>query len=57
MSTVTTSHPVPAEASAPAPPPEARVTRVLLADDHQLLREGLRRYLEEAGLEVVLEVA
>jgi DNA-binding NarL/FixJ family response regulator len=31
------------------------MTRVLLADDHQLLREGLRRYLEEAGLDVVGE--
>src|SRR5690606_13239550 len=42
----------------PAPTPPARepaMTRVLLADDHQLLREGLRRYLEEAGLDVVAE--
>ena len=31
--------------------------RVLLADDHTLLREGLRRALEEAGLEVVGEAA
>ena len=30
--------------------------RVLLADDHQVLREGLRRCLEGAGLEVVGEV-
>ena len=29
--------------------------RVLLADDHTLLREGLRRSLEDAGLEVVDE--
>jgi len=29
--------------------------RVLLADDHTLLREGLRRSLEEAGVEVVAE--
>jgi DNA-binding NarL/FixJ family response regulator len=31
------------------------VIRVLLADDHALLREGLRRSLEDAGLEVVAE--
>lgn len=31
--------------------------RVLLADDHTLLREGLRRSLEEAGLDVVAEAA
>ena len=30
-------------------------TRVLLADDHQLLRQGLRRLLEAAGIEVVAE--
>ena len=29
--------------------------RVLLADDHRMLREGLRRTLEENGLEVVAE--
>lgn len=31
--------------------------RVLLADDHTLLREGLRRSLEDAGVEVVGEAA
>ena len=31
--------------------------RVLLADDHTLLREGLRRSLEDAGLDVVGEAA
>ncbi|NLA35284.1 MAG: response regulator transcription factor [Actinobacteria bacterium] len=31
--------------------------RVLLADDHKLLREGLRRGLEAAGEEVVAEAA
>lgn len=31
--------------------------RVLLADDHTLLREGLRRSLEDAGVEVVAEAA
>lgn len=31
--------------------------RVLLADDHALLREGLRRALEDAGLAVVGEAA
>jgi len=30
--------------------------RVLLADDHTLLREGLRRSLEDAGVDVVGEV-
>ena len=29
--------------------------RVLLVDDHRLVREGLRRTLEEAGFEVVGE--
>lgn len=31
------------------------MTRVLLADDHQLLRQALRRGLEDAGFEVVAE--
>lgn len=31
--------------------------RVLLADDHRMLRESLRRSLEDAGIEVVGEVA
>jgi DNA-binding NarL/FixJ family response regulator len=31
------------------------VTRVLLADDHQMLRQALRRSLEDAGLTVVGE--
>jgi two-component system, NarL family, response regulator DegU len=31
------------------------VTRVLIVDDHRLVREGLRRTLEEAGYEVVGE--
>jgi DNA-binding NarL/FixJ family response regulator len=31
--------------------------RVLLADDHALLREGLAQLLEEAGLEVVAQAA
>jgi two-component system, NarL family, response regulator DegU len=33
------------------------VTRVLIADDHQLLREALRRALNEAGFDVVAEAA
>lgn len=33
------------------------MTRVLLADDHQLLRQALRRALEDAGLQVVGEAA
>jgi DNA-binding NarL/FixJ family response regulator len=31
------------------------VTRVLLADDHQMLRQAVRRALEDAGLDVVGE--
>src|SRR4051794_10593011 len=31
------------------------MTRVLLADDHQLLRQALRRALEDAGYEVIAE--
>jgi two-component system, NarL family, response regulator DegU len=50
-------HPAPAPPAPPHHHPEAPMTRVLLADDHQLLREGLRRYLEEAGLDVVGEAA
>jgi DNA-binding NarL/FixJ family response regulator len=33
----------------------ATVVRVLLADDHRMLREGLRRTLEDSGLAVVGE--
>src|SRR4051794_939934 len=29
--------------------------RILLADDHQILREGLRHLLEKAGMNVVAE--
>lgn len=36
---------------------EAAPLRVLLADDHTLLREGLRRSLEDAGITVVAEAA
>jgi len=31
------------------------VTRVLLADDHQMLRQAVRRALEDAGIDVVGE--
>jgi DNA-binding NarL/FixJ family response regulator len=31
------------------------MTRVMIADDHQLVRQALRRALEDAGLEVVAE--
>ena len=31
--------------------------RVLLADDHQLLRQAIRRALEDAGMSVVAEAA
>lgn len=34
---------------------ESRAVRVLLADDHRMLREGLKRTLEECGVEVVAE--
>jgi len=33
------------------------MTRVLIADDHQLLRQALRRALEDAGFEVVGEAS
>lgn len=33
------------------------MTRVLLVDDHRLIREGLRRALEDAGFEVVGEAS
>lgn len=33
----------------------ARALRVLLADDHQLLRQAIRRALEDAGMEIVGE--
>lgn len=32
-------------------------TRILLADDHQIVRQGLKTLLEREGLEVVAEVA
>jgi DNA-binding NarL/FixJ family response regulator len=35
--------------------PEGRVLRVLLADDHALLRAGLRELLEERGVDVIGE--
>ena len=31
------------------------MTRVLVADDHQLLRQALRRALEDSGFDVVAE--
>jgi len=33
------------------------VTRVLLADDHQMLRQAVRRALEDAGVDVIGEAA
>jgi two-component system, NarL family, response regulator NreC len=38
-------------------PSTSRVLRVLLADDHAILRDGLRRILNEEGLEVVGEAS
>ena len=37
------------------PIPNAARPRVLLVDDHQLLRQAVRRALEDAGMEVVAE--
>jgi two-component system response regulator DegU len=37
------------------PPPAATSIRLLLADDHTMLREGLRRSMEAAGFDVVGE--
>ncbi len=38
-------------------PSGARGVRVLVADDHQLLRQAMRRALEESGMTVVAEAA
>jgi DNA-binding NarL/FixJ family response regulator len=38
-----------------APPPRAAALRVLIADDHPLLRTALRRLLIESGMDVVAE--
>lgn len=51
---VTAPAPVaPVTAPAPVPP----VVRLLLADDHRMLREGLRRSMTEEGFDVVGEAA
>ncbi|MDP3911958.1 MAG: response regulator, partial [Gemmatimonadales bacterium] len=36
--------------------PSASTLRVVLADDHQILRQGLRELLEREGLKVVADV-
>jgi DNA-binding NarL/FixJ family response regulator len=42
----------------PASPQETRVIRVAIADDHSLVRQGLRRYLDTAGdIDVVGEAS
>ena len=42
----------------PAVPQETRVIRVAIADDHSLVRQGLRRYLDTAGdIDVVGEAS
>jgi DNA-binding NarL/FixJ family response regulator len=46
------------EQAEPASPEETRVIRVAIADDHSLVRQGLRRYLDTAGdIDVVGEAA
>ena len=42
---------------APRPTRSNEMLRILLADDHKILREGIRRGLEGAGEEVVGEAA
>lgn len=50
------SGPAPAPASTPAPAPASRPIRILLADDHALVRRGVRLILDqEPDLEVVAE--
>ncbi|MGF1241458.1 response regulator [Streptomyces sp. 2-6] len=50
------SGPAPAPASTPAPAPAPRPIRILLADDHALVRRGVRLILDqEPDLEVVAE--
>src|SRR3954452_7496760 len=39
----------------PGAPGATTAPRVLLVDDHQLLRQAVRRALEDAGMEVVAE--
>lgn len=40
-----------------AAPATARVPRILLADDHRMLRDGLRRSLSASGFDIVGEAA
>lgn len=49
--------PDPAPASSPLGVPAVPAIRLLLVDDHRMLREGLRRALEEHGLYVVDEAS
>jgi DNA-binding NarL/FixJ family response regulator len=46
-----------AETSAPLGPDGTPVVRLMLADDHRMLREGLRRSMTEQGFNVVGEAA
>jgi DNA-binding NarL/FixJ family response regulator len=43
--------------SAPSTQPDERAIRVLIVDDHDLFRTGLRNLLEEQGVEIVGEAA
>jgi two-component system, NarL family, response regulator DegU len=54
-----TIHPPSAPAAAPAAPAAdgAPAVRLMLADDHRMLREGLRRSMTEQGFSVVGEAA
>ncbi len=54
-----TIHPPSAPAAAPATPAAdgAPAVRLMLADDHRMLREGLRRSMTEQGFSVVGEAA
>jgi two-component system response regulator NreC len=48
----------PDQAAADGPPPEDDTIRIVLADDHAVVRSGLRLLLDaEAGLEVVAEAS
>jgi len=48
---------IPIEAEEPSPPPAPGKLRVVLADDHVLLREGLAGLLRDHGVDVVGEAA
>jgi DNA-binding NarL/FixJ family response regulator len=58
MTTIPTQGPVPGPTAAPgAAPVAAAPIRLMLADDHQMLREGLRRSMVDQGFDVVGEAS